>query len=622
MATINTEAESPQPDTTRDEATGFAGAQHPPAWPWLVTILIAQAVLVGRFVWNGWFFSDDFLFLRQGLDEPLSVEYLRLGLFEHFSPVHRFIDWAFIRSVGLSWPAAAGLLVLLAAACTLSFFYMTSPIVRDGRIVLAATALYSVSLFFVRNAVWWTGGIHLMLVTIFTLLCIGGFARWLTAKNPVSLALSIVALAVALLTHEHALLIIGYLALLRLLVLTPRITSLRSAVQAIRDEWFAWTAYLALTLVGAVNFLVNHYGSSPRPASGDMIRYAWYTVAEGFFSTLFLTKVPEARIASPAVSGALALALGIAVIVGTMILRRRAWRPWLAFFISFSVASLALGLNRTVQFGATIGREPRYHMAFAALFLLCFAVALDGAPRRSTPKLRPLISAAIVVVLALVYVGAFLRAAPRIARMDGQVPATREYFDRFEDDVEAVRSSGQEPVIGNATMPANIVPTFLAPFNRFDSALGLFDPALHFDAGRVSHTVDPTGRLVPVEIETTETIELLNALPSGWVADGDAKCAQPPSSGGEVRFAAGDETSVEMRVVQVTYSATDTVHGTFIVVNADGQPISRRISLPADETVADLYVDSPTLSEIVLLFDDSSVCVASAGLANLVMRDG
>jgi len=597
-----------------DVAANGARRNAPPTWLWLCGILVLQAVLVGRYVRDSWFFVDDFLFLRQGLDEPLSLDYLRLGLFEHFSPVHRFVDWAFIRTAGLNWTVAASVLMLLVAGCTLSFFYLTSAIISDRRRVLVVTGLYAVSLFFVRNAVWWTGGIHLMFVTIATLVCLGGFARWLIDRSPFNLAISVAALTFALLTHEHGLLIIGYLVLLRALVLEPRITSWRTAIHSVRNDWYAWVLYVALTAVAAGNFLANYYAESTRPPVGDLLRYLWYAVAEGFFSTLFLVKVPEARIATPVVSGAIALACGLAIVVGSLVVHRGAWRPWTVFFLSFLVGSLALGLNRTVQFGPTIGREPRYHMALAALFLVCAAVAFDGARRFAIPKARSSVAFAVALVLGVTYLFAFVRSAPRVAAMDGSVPLTEAFFDQLGQDLGNERRLGREPVIANEAMPEEIVPSFLAPFNRFDRALGLFDEGLVVERGPTTHRVSSTGALVPVDVEAMESSDLAAI----WPSDNNRSCYAPPDGGGEVRFSDLDQGLTDPIVVRIDYVADPGSSGTLIATNVDGTQSSRRFILPAGVDTVDLFVDGTSNRELSVRLDDAGACVSSVEVANLV----
>lgn len=588
----------------------------PNTWLWLSGILLLQAVLVGRYVRNSWFFVDDFLFLRQGLDEPLSLDYLRLGLFEHFSPVHRFVDWAFIRTAGLNWTAAATVLMVLAAGCTLSFFYLTTSIVKDRPSALIVTGLYAVSLFFVRNAVWWTGGIHLMLVTISTLICLGGFARWLTGRRPRNLAISVGALAFALMTHEHGLLVIGYLVLLRALVLEPRITSPRDAVRVAREEWYAWACYVTLTALAAANFLANYYAESAKPPLADVFRYLWYAVAEGFFSTLFFVKVPEARIATPVVTGAIALLCGLVIVIASLILRRGAWRPWSVFFLSFLVGGLALGLNRTVQFGPTIGREPRYHMAIAALFLLCAAVAFDGTPRFSIPRFRSPVRTMLVLLLGTACVLAFARSAPRVAAMDWSVPRTEAFFDRLGRDLAAARDRGVEPAIANETMPDDIVPSFLAPYNRFDRALGLFDQGLLVEQGPITHRVDSSGALVPVDLDVTQLADLEEI----WPSLGERGCHTPPVEGSEVRFMDLEVGPTDALAVRVHYAADVAGLATLVSTDSTGTERSRRVVLPASADIVDFFIDGTSTRDVSIRLDDATACLSSVGLARLVAK--
>src|ERR1700682_3506323 len=102
---------------------------------------------------------------------------------------------------------------------------------------------------------------------------------------------------------------------------------------------------------------------------------------EGFFSTLFLVKVPEAQLHSAALTGVLALAAGLVVIGFTMLTRVGAWRPWVFFLIAVAATGAPWALSGRVMSGATMGRDPVYQMGPASLFLFALAVAI-GAPRR------------------------------------------------------------------------------------------------------------------------------------------------------------------------------------------------------------------------------------------------
>ena len=84
-----------------------------PNWG-IVPILLAQAVLVGWYIYRSWFFVDDFLFLKQGRDSNLSWRYLSAPLFEHFSPVHRHVYTA---ALGFGY-ATRALAPVLDASCS------------------------------------------------------------------------------------------------------------------------------------------------------------------------------------------------------------------------------------------------------------------------------------------------------------------------------------------------------------------------------------------------------------------------------------------------------------------------------------------------------------------------
>ena len=191
----------------RSDVTTTAGNSRPDdrgltrvAWGGIALVLVLQAAVVGWYTAHSWFYVDDFLFLRQAKDYELGGAFLRLPLFEHFSPFHRVADWLFMQAGTPSWPLAAAVLVILTFGCSLAFVYLLTAVTTRTGLVVGATAVYSLSLFFIRTSLFWTAGVHLLGLTLFSMLAFGGYVRWHRRRALRSLVLSIVGLALALLT--------------------------------------------------------------------------------------------------------------------------------------------------------------------------------------------------------------------------------------------------------------------------------------------------------------------------------------------------------------------------------------------------------------------------------------
>ena len=468
-------------------------------WRGVAMVCALQVATLGWFLRVGWFFVDDFLFFSDARSPGPIWPFLRKPLFEHFSPVHRLVDLIFFRLFGLSWLAAALVLLALAVACTIAFARLAAALIADTAIVIAVTALYAMSLFFARNVNWWTGGTHLFLLTLASLISFDGFVRWVQSRRVSNLVVALAGYAFALLTHEQAMLLPCFLLLFRLLWLDRGPARVRRWASIVWRELPVWLAYGVLTVAALTNFLLNYYVSQDRPTMGQLVRFLWVSLAEGFIPTLALVKIPEAQLRSPTITVAVGVGLAILGIGFTIATRRRATRGWLFFAASFLLAVVPLGAGRIAQFGVNIGREPRYQMAPAFLVALVLGLVLSEerrVPSRSHPLAAHTRRWPVAVVIGL-YLVLALRALPRVA-VAGEAKGPRQFFRTFGQDVQAARSRGTEPVFFGRTVPDNVVPAWLSPLNQYAFVLPLVDAKLRVDDGRAAFVIDETGRLVRV----------------------------------------------------------------------------------------------------------------------------
>ena len=573
-------------------------------------VVAIQASVVGWFAGHSWFFTDDFLFLRQAKDSKLSLSFLRLALFEHFSPVHRIMDKVLIRGFGPSWPIAAVVLVALTVACTLAFAYFVSSITVDSKIIVGTTGVYALSLFFIRTSIWWTAGVHLLAVTLFSLLTLGGYVRWHSRRSVASLVLSVCSLAMALLTHEDALLIIGFLVLLRLLVLTPHPRSLREVYRAFRSDLATWAMYGLLTALAAWNFAAWYWHQSPRPSTGEFTRYMWFATGQGFFSTLFLVKVPEAMIGSPNLTGSLALAGGLLVVGFTLFTRVGAWRPWLIFALAFIATVVPVGLSRVRQFGPTIGRDPVYQLGPAYLFLFAFAVAV-GQPRRNARAsgqttrftTRRNLRVAFVGIGVVALVGVSVHTAKQaVDNGFWQSRQSRDYFAHLRSDTSALSKRGIQPEIFNPQVPAGIVPAWLAPYDRL--AINLMVPSISSRTSDAAYLVTTTGHLQHVRVDEKYggPIPLEAATAAGWTSQGSQQCFRPHAGGEPVTVVLPQRVEGAHLVVRVDALMPSEVESTII---GDGREIPIILTYGA----AYAYVAGTSISSVTLAIPEPYGCI-------------
>ncbi len=592
----------------------------------IAAVAAVQATVIGWYAAHSWFYVDDFIFLRQAKDDGLGASFLRLSLFEHFSPVHRLADWLFIRAAGPSWPVAATILVTLTVACTLAFAYLLSALTRSPGLIVVLTGVYAFSLFFVRTSLWWTAGIHILLVTLFSMLTLGAYVRWYERRSMPSFAVSVGAMALALVTHETGMLLIFVLALLRLLVLAPQPRSMREVYRAFRDDLWIWSCYLVLTALAVANFAAFYWQQQDsHPSVGELARYLWMATGEGFFSTLFLVKIPEVMIHSPGVTAAIAVAAGVVVIGTTVLLRRGAWRPWLFFGLSFLATSVPLGLSRIGQFGVTLGRDPVYQLGPAYLFLVAFAVAVSG-PARFEGSERPTAGSpargdarvALALACAVVVFGVYLRSTSRaVDRGVWQPGATREYFTRLRADVETLSDRGVRVVVFTSPVPESVVPVWEAPYDQL--SIGLMVPSLRVSTGEAQYVVTPSGHLerAHLDVQHEGPITAADAAQWNWAPAAGGSCMAPRPGAGPVTVVIPQRVEGDQIAVRIQATSTGRKPASAIVY-ADN--VGQAVTLHAGTN--DVAFSGPSVAHVGLALLDNTVCIDRIGVGPVVSGPG
>jgi hypothetical protein len=396
---------------------------------------------------------------------------------------------------GFNWNAAQVLLMGIVALTILSFYFAVAGFVVSRRVALVTTAIYGTSVFFVRQARWWTAGAHMIPATMFSLLTIGCYIRWARNGSHRWLVMSYTAFAVALLSHEQAMIVPAYLLLIRQLLLRPD-----SARPTILQEWRVWSVYGVLTALCALNFALFIYGHpGGHITPGAFLRFLGISLFQGYLPSAIGLPLPGAGIGSITTTVAISLLVIGAVVAATLWRSRLAWRSWAFFVGAFGIAVAPLGVGRTSLFGVESGREPLYQMAPAYLGLIALAAALDAPADRTVrwapwPKLRR--GAAVAAVpLALMVLA---RGADRVVDVTVEGNTPRMFFTTLRHEVAEARGRGERPVVGPAELPWGVVPGWLAPRNRSEWVFPLAVPALAVSDNGANYSVDETGHLVPL----------------------------------------------------------------------------------------------------------------------------
>ncbi|HEY0409466.1 MAG TPA: hypothetical protein VGE42_04290, partial [Candidatus Dormibacteraeota bacterium] len=319
----------------------------PPRWAWpagLAGVLLAMA----WYSRGGFFFWDDFIYLEQARYSPFSLTYLRLGIFDHFSPVMRTFTYLAVHGFSSSWPLARLLMLGLLAAAVLAFAVLARALFGTGWMALLLTVAFGQSLFVLRLLQWWSSSAQILAGQALLVLTLLGYVRYRAAGRRRDLVLSLVAYCLALLAWEQAMMVLGYLVLLRLLVLEER-ASLAGWWRALWRERWSWVAYAVPTVLCLVNYSLRYYRPQPPPTASAFLEYLRVAVAETFLPAAAGVWRPMDDLGSSR-AVLLAAALAVPALVACTLARHpRAWRAWVFFAIAAAANTVVLGRARVAH---------------------------------------------------------------------------------------------------------------------------------------------------------------------------------------------------------------------------------------------------------------------------------
>ncbi|MGH9189766.1 MAG: hypothetical protein ACRD0Q_07010 [Acidimicrobiales bacterium] len=478
--------------------TGWGLPEHAGRLLALLGVLGFSGAWVAWFTSASGFYTDDLINFRQAQVQGMSLRYLLEPTSAHLAPGHRLGDWVIQRFFPLDFPVAITLMVVGLVVSLALFHRLVAELCRPGAGPLVVTLLYGVSVTQVAVVQWWASGLDRVPATIFSFVATLAYVRFFRTGSKRLLALSLAALAVALLFYVKPVLVPVYLVLMRVLLLQPE-RPLRETVAAALKEWRVWALYLLL--VGAYLFLyVGQYregGQIYSPSPGNVARYLrplWFEVtAPGFFGVYV---DPDHRSALTPL-GIVLPQIGVLIgLIWTVRRRASAWRPWALFAVVFLVNAALIGLTRIGYFG------PRqtsyilfYNLETTFVFFLAAAVAVLPARHARHPHTRPAAhigparivptAGRVMVGLAvLAYVVFSWQGATRVRDFFPGGDA-RRYMGRVGTALGQLKRAEPDAALVDRKVPDNVVFRFAGLYTSYSEILPLVNEGV---------TNDPTGR--------------------------------------------------------------------------------------------------------------------------------
>jgi hypothetical protein len=488
---------------------------------WGVPVVLLTGVLVallaGAYVLlhgSDWAFDDN-IYLVLARQHGLTWGWLTDSVFGHFALGYRFGYSVLNHLMPIDYRGVMVLTLMLLGASAVTFFRVLELLFHRPWLALSMTICFAGSILFVRAIQWWAFGLQGIPTVLADLLCIYGYLLYQRERRWRWLALSGLALAFGLLFYEKAAFAPLYIALLRLLFLTPQL-SWRSAIEIVRRERWIWLAYAAVLAVWYAGYRYSraNLGGAASPTAAQWVRFYEVGWLQSVVPAAFGFGMPWANIYTTNVVSSLQtveiVVLQVVLVAAVVISVRsdhRAWRAWACLGFLFALSGFLTGEARITLYGpSAMAGDLRYWIDFAWLTPLFVCLAFLPRPEPAAeptgrsglvPPRRAV--AGTVPVLLLAYLIAAGVSAHNMERLWPGAKA-RTWQANLERTLIADRRRWPAAVIAQAVVPFYIIEPGVAPINQLSFLLPHYDGYAPIDGpvrtGPIL-AVNPAGQAVP-----------------------------------------------------------------------------------------------------------------------------
>lgn len=605
-------------------------------WWWLGhVVVVAEIAFATR---NFALFQDDFVFVGQARGEavvagviqaqPLTFDYLRLALFEHFSPVTRALFWLVGRTDDPLLVARL-LVLLLVAGVVCSWGVLNRVILGRTWPALLITMIASQGLVLVRLSSWTTASFNILPALLLSALSFATAILYLRHHRSRWWAVaSVLLLGLAVLDYELAMLLPMFIGLWFLC--SVRESGVGAVTRTLRTLPY-WVGLALVSGAAAWNFRTNYrLADLPHGSGQQVLETLWRALSQGLFPAFF-------GVFSPAPGGPSLLALvagaawSLAIAWGIRRSGPRMLGPVALGVSAWLVCTLILGYSRSAVNGPAVGAE----LFYAAVPLLVLMVGISESMRMVADNrgADPSPTAArnfgglgrrpVLVMAAAVLVSAVLTQVQAVEATDpgGLSSASARATRNFQEDLEDLGQATQ--IISTPVDPSVVLPGFW-PYNHLSRSVGLGETSVRWDwfgSGQL-HRADGNGEILPVEVQKISRADKrqmtgVNATPS---RNGRCLTINAPDSQIIVTFAE-EVTGDNLTLLVKGELSQETAATPSITTNGTIQAATGAVTTwPAGDLRAVLFPAAPSIAALNLggLKVGTTVCIDSVIVGQLL----
>jgi len=519
-----TTTEAPHADAPTAEQTPWL--LRDPIRTGFLAILLLMVAVRYNILRDSFFITDDFMLQSRAMEHSLGWDYLTRVHTGHFEPVGFGFMWLLTHLAPWNWNVAVLCMLVAQVLVAILVWRMLTELFTRRALILVPFAFYCLTPLTIPAFTWLSAAIIWLPLTAALAGGIANHVVYLRSGRWEDAVWAVFWYCFGLASFEKIVIYLPFIAVLSLAVSpTVRIT-VRDMLSLVRRTWVVWAGYAVATLVYLILYLD---GSSRAEASANLEVPSAEQLSEFVYLSVFRTMIPGtiggpwdwqpasyagAMVDSPRIFDWASWIVFGAVVVLSLLTRRRIGRAWLALLVYLGGSVAALGIGRVAYSGPLAALETRYLadtvVPLVVVLGMCL-MALDDEKDAWLPHARRWV-AAVPRTTRLWASGTVCAVWLALALHSANGYALFSAANPYENFVETTRSSLAElpegaqildtplPVdlLGPLFMEYNDVSRFVAPVATAEQRAAMADRDFFTEAPLV---LTREGTFEPVEVE-------------------------------------------------------------------------------------------------------------------------
>ncbi|USQ75414.1 hypothetical protein [Ornithinimicrobium cryptoxanthini] len=349
--------------------------------PWLLrdpirtgflAILLLSLAVRYNILRDSFFITDDFMLQSRAMDHELGWDYLTRVHTGHFEPIGFGFMWLLTHLAPWNWTVAMLAMLVAQALVAILVWRMLTELFTRRAMVLVPFALYCLTPLTIPAYTWLSAAIIWLPLTAALAGAIANHAVYLRSGRWEDAVWAVFWFCFGLASFEKIVIYLPFIAVLSL-ALSPTVSlKVGEIVGLVRRTWVVWAGYAAASVAYLVIYLD---GSSRAEASTNLAVPSLEQLSEFVYLSLFRTMIPGslggpwdwqpasyagAMVDSPRLFDWVCWIVFAAIVVVSLITRRRIGRAWVALLVYLGGSIAALGIGRVAYSGPLAALETRY----------------------------------------------------------------------------------------------------------------------------------------------------------------------------------------------------------------------------------------------------------------------